>query len=168
MEISDKTSIAPASSSPFPRWFLIGVAGLMLASILAAGLARNTNLGAARVQEGPVQGFIDIRFDEQADKSVLVRAMADGRTLETLKADGSGFVRGVMRSLMRQRMVNGFEAHAPFRLIRREDGRMLILDLVSNAKMELEGFGPTNSQSMLRLYEAGRRQGTLTKPGGEG
>ncbi len=139
----------------FPRWFLIGVSALLLTSLAAASLAQLTGVGASRVMETQVTASVDIRFDPQPDGSMLVRRASDGAALELLPSDGGGFMRGVARSLLRQRQLSNADKSLPFTLSQREDRRFFIRDPELGSKMELDGFGPTNTLSVARILEAG-------------
>jgi putative photosynthetic complex assembly protein len=151
--------MAHATSTPadtFPRWFLAGAAAVILFAVLAATLASVTGRGATRVGEPPAAGMVELRFVAQPDSTMLAQSVADGRTLAILPADGSGFIRGVVRSLLRQRMLSGQNVNLPFHLIERKDGRYSLVDPATRTRMELDGFGPTNSDAFARLYRAGR------------
>lgn len=152
-----------ATSPAFPRWFLLSVGSLMVFTILGAGLARQSGIGTFKVAEGAINGSVDLWFDVKADGSVMVKAIADQRVLDILPADGSGFVRGVMRGLFRQRMLHELDNLLPFRLVQRQDGRLYIQDLAiapedKTSRVELDGFGPSNTQAFAKLYIAGRGQ----------
>jgi hypothetical protein len=86
---------------------------------------------------------------------MLVRRASDGAVLEVLGADGGGFMRGVARSLLRQRQLSNADKSLPFTLSQREDRRLFIRDAQLGSKMELDGFGPSNTLSVVRVLEAG-------------
>ena len=149
------------TTSTFPRWFLFSVGALMVMTIIGSGVARLSGFGALRQSEAPIIGSVELWFDVRADGTVAVRAVEDQRILEVLPSDASGFIRGVMRGLFRQRMLNGKENSAPFRLARRADDRLFIEDPTiaaegRPAKVELDGFGPSNSAAFIKLYTLGR------------
>lgn len=140
----------------FPRWFVIGTAVLMLTAIFGAGLARFLGVGLSRVADSPVTGTVEIWIDEQRDGTALVRHAATGKTLEILPADGGGFVRGLVRGMFRQRLLGQQARTLPFQLSQREGPKYFLFDPATGTRMELDGFGPTNTQSIARLYEAAR------------
>ena len=151
---------AASVGTTFPRWFLISIGGLLMTALAATGLVQLTGIGASRVMETQVAASIDLWFDPQPDGSMLVRHATDGATLEVLAADGGGFMRGVARSLLRQRQLSNAEKTLPFTLSQREDRRFFIRDTELGSKMELDGFGPTNTLSVARILEAGLARGT--------
>jgi putative photosynthetic complex assembly protein len=149
-------SMSTTGGTPiFPRWFLYGVGGLMIVTMIFAFVARQTDTGALRVSRAPDVAQLAIRFDEQADGSVLVRRIVDDHALEILPRDGSTFLRGVLRSLQRERAMRRVDRDAPFMLVRRLDARHAMIDPVTGSRIELDGFGPSHSAAMARLMDLG-------------
>ena len=75
--------MSTTSNNPvFPRWFLLGAAGLMISTMVFAFVARQTDAGALRVNRAPDAAQVMIRFDEQPDGSVLVRRQPDDTVLD--------------------------------------------------------------------------------------
>lgn len=139
----------------FPRWFLVSVGALLLTSVTAAGVSRLTGLGVSRVSESPVVASVSLWFDPQPDGSMLVRRSPDDVPLAVLASDGGGFMRGVARSLLRQRQLSNADKTLPFTLSQRDDRRFFILDGHLGTKMELDGFGPSNTLSVDRIMRSG-------------
>ncbi len=139
-----------------PRWFVIGTAALMLTTVLGAGLARFSGVGISRVADSAVIGTVELWVDEQRDGSALVRHVATGKTLDVLPADGGGFVRGLVRGMFRQRLLSEQARTLPFQISQREGPKYFLFDPATGTRMELDGFGPTNTQTVARLYQAGR------------
>jgi putative photosynthetic complex assembly protein len=144
------------TGTPFPRWPLLGIGGMVLSAILFAGTARYTEFGAARPAQPVIIASLDLWFDPQADGTALVRNAADQSVLEKLPADGSGFIRGVMRALLRERKIHGKPADAPFRLVQQADFNIVIFDSATGTRMGLNGFGPTNVQAFGQLIARGQ------------
>ena len=159
--------MSTTSDSPiFPRWFLLGAAGLMISTMIFAFVARQTDAGALRISRAPDIAQLTILFDEQADGSVLVRRQADGTVLDVLPRDGSTFLRGVLRSLHRERAMKRVARNAPFILARRPDARHAIIDPVTGSRIELDGFGPSHSAAMARLMDLGLATARSAIPAG--
>lgn len=148
----------PHAPAIVPRWFLIGAAALLLATIAAAAGARYQRLTSGPAPVSPVAVQVELRFDHQADGSVLLRRQPDDRVIEVLPADGSGFMRGVLRSLERDRALRRLDPTAPYALLRRENGRQAIVDSLSGRGIELDGFGPSHSEAVGRLIDTGSRR----------
>jgi putative photosynthetic complex assembly protein len=144
-----------STDTKFPRWFLIGASALVLSSVALTGIARTTGFGISRVAQTEVTRSVDIRFVEMPDRTMRVLRLDDGAELAVLAADGSGFLRGVVRSLFRQRLLAKLDRDAPFQLAQRVDGKLFISDRAISSRIELDGFGPTNTQSMIAVLNAG-------------
>lgn len=148
---------APAVSGSPPRWSLIGMALLVLATIGVAGLARQTGIGATGIPDSPTIAQVDLRFEDRDDGSVVIRDGA-GALLATLPVSQDGFIRGAMRSLTRQRGMVGIGQDQPFRLERRENGRLSLSDPATGGRIELDAFGPSNSAAFARFLPARERR----------
>jgi putative photosynthetic complex assembly protein len=144
---------SPAASGSPPRWSLIGMGLLVLATIAVAGLARQTGIGATGIPESPTVAQVDLRFEDKADGSVVIHDGA-GALLATLAVSQDGFIRGAMRSLTRQRQIVGVGQEQPFRLERRENGRLSLSDPATGGRIELDAFGPSNSAAFARFLPA--------------
>lgn len=72
--MSDTTlPTSPSASLSPPRWTLVGMALLVVATIAIAGLARQTGIGATGIPDSPTIARADLRFEDRQDGSVLVR-----------------------------------------------------------------------------------------------
>lgn len=138
-----------ASLSP-PRWTLVGMALLVVATIGIAGLARQTGIGATGIPDSPTVARADLRFEDREDGSVIVRD-GSGRVLETIAVGADGFIRGTMRSLARQRKQAGLPRDLPFLLERRENGRLSLSDPATGGRIELDAFGTGNAATFARF-----------------
>lgn len=152
------------TGSVFPRWFLIGAGGLMVLTMLSAGFGRYQKLTSAPVERPQIVASVMIRFDHQGDGRLLIRRLPDDRVIETLPSDGSGFMRGIHRSLNRDRAMRRLDPDAPYSLIRRANGRQAVIDPLSGESIELDGFGPSHSQHVGRLIAQGQSQTGLSAP----
>ena len=87
----------------------------------------------------------DLRFVDRADGAVVITDVTDGRAAG-LVAPGStsGFIRGVMRGLARDRHMRGIGDGPPFRLTAWRDGELSLTDLATGRTIELTAFGATN------------------------
>jgi len=65
-----------------------------------------------------------------------------------------GFVRGILRTLSRERMRRGIGSGPTFELIGHTDGRLTLLDPATGHRINLESFGPTNMASFAMLQPA--------------
>ncbi|GAA4036262.1 photosynthetic complex assembly protein PuhC [Sphingomonas rosea] len=88
-----------------------------------------------------------LRFDDGAGGKVLVSDAGNGRQVAAIGTEGSGFIRGVMRGLARERHLNRQGPAAPFALASWPDGALTLTDTATGRVIELGSFGPTNRAS---------------------
>ncbi len=86
-----------------------------------------------------------------------VLAAADKRLLAELEPGQSGFVRVVMRSLARDRLVRGIGSGEPFRITRHADGQSTLTDLATGEVVTLSAFGFSNAAAFEQFLEQGRK-----------
>ena len=140
---------APAPDS-FPRWFLLGAAALVLVSLASVGLVRLTGNGPdQRRAAEPSTVERTLRFEDRPDGSI---AVVDGRTgaLVASVQGEQGFLRGALRALSRERRARGLGPARP-------DGRLTLIDPVTDQRIDLESFGPTNAGKFASLLEPAPR-----------
>ncbi|MBX9615638.1 MAG: hypothetical protein K2X25_08585 [Caulobacteraceae bacterium] len=135
-----------------PRLPLYAAISLVLASILMVGGQRIGVLGAPPAAE-PRQATAtlsqDLRFFDQPDGGV--RVVVSGGDERLIPTASGGFVRGVLRSLVRERRSMGLGPEQAFRVTEWSDGAVTIQDLATGRTLNLNAFGPTNRQDFLAL-----------------
>lgn len=93
-----------------------------------------------------------LRFTDRADGAVVIEDAATGRVAKVIDAGGqTGFIRGVMRGLARERRMLGVGARPPFTLTAWRDGELSLTDTATGRSIELTAFGPTNRQAFAEL-----------------
>jgi putative photosynthetic complex assembly protein len=135
-----------------PRWAVIG-AGLMLAAALTLALGARTGVltpFTTAPQAEPVETR-QITFADTADGRVLIRDAGDGSAVSEIAVGQENFIRGVLRGLARERMLNAVGAEPGFELVHWSDGRFTMTDLGTGRVIDLGVFGPTNAESFARL-----------------
>lgn len=145
-----------------PSSLLLGIAVLLVGAMLLVVVARsgkvdmlapeNTAPGAA--SSALVSSAVELRFSDRADGAVVVQRAADGSEVAVLGEDGSGFIRGVLRGLARDRRMRGIDAVPPFELVRWKDGRLTLRDTATQRVIDLGAFGPTNLEAFAQLLAA--------------
>lgn len=137
----------------FPRWVLMCAGGLIALTLLSVGAVRLTGNGP---DQKPAPGVTErpLRFEDRPDGSI---AVIDGRTGEELSAirGEQGFLRGSLRALSRERKARGLGSEQPFQLIARQDGGLTLFDPMTQQRVDLESFGPTNAGNFVPLLTAG-------------
>ena len=137
-----------------PRGLLIGAGSLVCVSLFIVGIARLTGYGPAKP---PVSALIesrDLRFADRADGAVLIYTSSDNVLVDTLQPGTNGFVRGVLRGLVRERRADHIGSMPPFRLTRWADGRLSLDDPSTGRHVDLEVFGPTNAGAFADILIA--------------
>lgn len=136
---------------PFPRAPLIAailVVGLTVAGVGATRLGLISPATAEASDARPV-AYADMRFADMDDGGVRVTVLDDGERI--IPPATGGFVRGVLRGLVRDRRAQGLGSEQPFRVTEWSDGKVTIQDLATARVIKLDAFGQTNRQAFLDL-----------------
>jgi putative photosynthetic complex assembly protein len=139
---------------PFPRGVLIAIASLIAFTILAVAIARLTGYDPSQAPLSPAVTVRDLRFVEIGQGDLAVYDAATGALLETLPPGEDGFIRGLLRTLARERRMHRVDADGPFRLSLRENGRFTLEDQTTEFFVDLRAFGPTNEAAVGRFLSA--------------
>jgi putative photosynthetic complex assembly protein len=142
-----------------PQWPIAAACALVLASIAAVAAVRASGMpitppDAATIAER------ELRFVDRPDGSVAVLDAASGRQVDAVVGE-SGFVRGTLRGLARERKRQGIGPDQAFRLIARADGRLTLLDPQTGRRVDLESFGPTNAAEFGHMLSAAEKMAAL-------
>ena len=86
-----------------------------------------------------------LRFVDQPDGSINVIDKSSDKLVQNFSGE-QGFLRGTLRSLVRERKLRGMDAsiERAFELIAHSGGRLTLRDPATGATIALESFGPTN------------------------
>ena len=144
----------PHVEKPIPRAALIGAGALVGLSLLLVATARLTGYGPAKPPVSAVVEARDVRFEDRSDGAVLVYSSPENRLVDTLAPGTNGFVRGVLRGLVRDRRADHIGSMPPFRLTRWADGRLSLDDPSTGRHVDLEVFGPTNAGAFADILIA--------------
>lgn len=144
----------PFGNRPFPRGALIGAAGLIGLSLLAATAARLTGTGAVIAEPPPPVVAYDLRFEDRDDGGVAVWRGGSDELVVVLEPGTNGFVRGVLRGLARDRRARDIGPAQPFRLSASAGGALVLEDPATGRAIALQAFGPDNVTAFRTLLEA--------------
>jgi putative photosynthetic complex assembly protein len=147
-----------ADDRNLPRGALRGAGILVALSLVLVGTARLTGYQPAKPPPSAVIESRDLRFEDRTDGAVLVYAVKDDRLVDILQPGTNGFVRGVLRGLVRTRRADHIGAEPPFRLTRWADGRLSLDDPATGRHVDLEVFGPTNAGAFAEILVASDRE----------
>jgi putative photosynthetic complex assembly protein len=142
-----------AHQQSVPTGALWGAGALVLASLLLVGIARISGYRPARPLDSAVVASIDLRFEDRSDGAVLVYRGGDA-LVYIVKPGTNGFVRGVLRGLVRERRADHIGPTPPFRLTRWSDGRLSLDDPSTGRHVDLEVFGPANAGAFAEIFIA--------------
>jgi putative photosynthetic complex assembly protein len=145
----------PPAAQKLPRGAVLGAGGLVISSLLIVAIARLTGYDPAKPPPSAIVEQVDLRFEDRPDGAVLIYDAADGRLADTLPPGTNGFVRGVLRGLVRERNADHIGPLPPFSLTRWADGRLSLDDPSTGRHVDLEVFGPTNAGAFADILIAG-------------
>lgn len=135
-----------------PRLPLYAAIGLVLGTVLVVGGHRVGVLGtppAAETRAATATLSEDLRFFDQPDGGV--RVVVTGGEERLIPTASGGFVRGVLRSLVRERRSMGLGSEQAFRVTEWSDGAVTIQDLATGRTLNLNAFGTTNREAFIAL-----------------
>lgn len=136
------TPLASSTQPLLPPW-APRVAVVLLAALLLGVAGLRLSGYSPAVQPGAVVAERALRFADAADGAVVVSA-ENGAPIARLHGE-QGFLRGVLRGLARDRRAQGVPADRPLHLSLRDDGRLLLTDPDTGARIDLASFGPDNA-----------------------
>ena len=144
---------APQRPDTFPRWVLMCAGGILAFTLISVGLVRLTGNGP---DQKPAPGTAEraLRFEDRPDGSVAVIDGVSGTLIASVQGE-QGFLRGALRALSKTRKAHGIGAEQPFELIARTDGGLTLFDPVTQQRVDLESFGPTNAAVFARWLPQG-------------
>jgi putative photosynthetic complex assembly protein len=138
--------------SLLPRSVLVGLAALVLVALAAVSVVRLSGVDIHAPDAAAVTTRA-LRFEDRPDGSIAVTDATTALPVATITGQ-SGFVRGTLRGLARERKRSGLGQEQPFQLIGRADGRLTLHDPATGRSVDLESFGPVNAAEFARLLDA--------------
>ncbi|WP_439574798.1 photosynthetic complex assembly protein PuhC [Phreatobacter sp.] len=144
-------TVAIRSAIPFRTWPIVAAGMLVAIAVGAALVGRLAGIGTVAVPVSPPVQAVELVFSDHRDGSIRVADAADSRLVLTVPSGEGGFMRGVMRGLARDRKMRGLGPDLPFRLERRENGMLILLDPATGREIALGSFGPTNLEAFSQL-----------------
>lgn len=136
-------TLRPPGSAALPRGVLVGIGAVLALCLIGTAAVRLSGV-SVRAPDAAALDTRALRFADVADGSVAVIDAGSGQVVARISGE-QGFLRGALRALARERRRSGFGAEQPFELIARADGRLTLVDPVTNQRIDLESFGPTNA-----------------------
>ena len=141
----------PKRWQPYPTVPLAAAASLIVITLVAtAWVSLSGNRPATYVTDNVVTS-VDLLFVDLDDGSLEVLDAANGNTLGTLEPDADGFLRSTLRAMARARRAAGEDVDAAFAIKQTSDNRLLLVDTVTDQRVDLWAFGPTNAAAFARF-----------------
>jgi putative photosynthetic complex assembly protein len=132
--------------------------GSITIALVLVGVARYSGYKDQIESSGQVVASCDLRFEDRPSGVVDVYSEGDGRLLGRFERGDGSFVRGILRSMTRERRSRDLGSEAPFRLARYSDGALTIRDEATGRQIYLDAFGTTNADVFKRLLSASRAE----------
>ena len=136
-----------------PKGFVVLTGALMLFVVAIAGIARISHNNRVILPPTTAIASRDLAFKDLPNGGVEVSDAVSGAHVYTVVPTTGGFLRGVMRGLVRDHRRMDGEAHTSFRLTRWADGRLSIEDPTTHESYELEAFGSTNEAVFAQFLD---------------
>jgi len=146
-----------------PRGTLITAGALVLFAFTATATVRLAHIPAAASPVAmraahhlvPVEQR-NLRFTDRPDGAVVIADTDRGENASIIEpGQKTGFIRGVMRGLARDRRMRGIGDRPPFNLALYRDGELSLTDTATGRSIELTAFGSTNRAAFLALLPKG-------------
>ena len=95
----------------------------------------------------------DLRFVDGPEGQIIVLHAATGSELARYTSGEGSFLRGILRSLVRERRVRHLESGGAFHLALLDNGSLVISDPETGYWMALEAFGVDNRRAFAELLD---------------
>jgi putative photosynthetic complex assembly protein len=151
--------MSAVDTQSFPRGVLAAAISVIAFSIVITAVARYTHIADPEPMAPALATAtlnIDLKFADRADGGVVVSRAESGTEVAVIPPKTGGFVRGVLRSLTRERAMHGIGSGPAFRLSQWANGHVEIEDLADGRRIDLDAFGQTNREAFLKLLPGAR------------
>ncbi|WOJ96445.1 photosynthetic complex assembly protein PuhC [Congregibacter brevis] len=139
---------------PSSRALLVGLAIFVLAILAATLFARLTGYSMNSIPESTVVDVRELGFRDLPNGVVEVFEWNSKSAIAAIPSGEGAFLRGVVRSLVRQRRGLDSGIASLFELTRYDDGRLVLSDPATGEQIDLVAFGSTNIAVFSALMDA--------------
>ncbi len=127
---------------------------LLIAGVLALAvfilISERFSTSFTSTKRAQVSESIQLRFEDRSDGAVVVFDHTNNAIVSTFVGEAS-FVRTVLRTLASERIRRGLGGEQPFILSRHIDGRVTLIDPITERGIEMAAFGSTNAAQFAKL-----------------
>jgi len=139
-------------------WFAAGLIGFVLAmggAVRLGIMPISASPAAVRAAERLVPtASRDLSFADRADGGLVITDVKTGVIVKTIHpGEPSGFIRGLLRGMGRERRMDAVARTTPYRLENWSNGQLSITDTGTHRSIELTAFGPTNREAFAVLLK---------------
>lgn len=159
----------PGEKAILPVWFRVGLVTALIMTLFFAFTNRpvassQTQAEAQLSIESEQRSVVaqrNLNFIDLEQGAVGVLNAEDGTEILRINKGEDGFMRSVMRGLVRERKSHGIGPDVAFELILWNDGLLSLFDPTTSRRVELSAFGFDNAAAFSRLLP--ERSNTVSK-----
>jgi putative photosynthetic complex assembly protein len=137
-----------------PRGVLIAAGVLIVFALAVTFYGRTTDVGVVHMPAMQAYQTVRLHFVEQDDGGIAINDASDGAALAQIAPGANGFLRSMMRGLVRARNRNNIGPEAPFTLTRWANGTMSLTDETTGRRIDLDAFGATQAETFAKIFPA--------------
>jgi putative photosynthetic complex assembly protein len=136
-----------------PRFLVIAMFSLMAASLALVSFARLTGMEpTATPSMSEIVAERTVSFAGDRNNGIVILD-EDGIQIASSSENKAGFIDVVWVAVMRERTVQNTDPAAPIRIVRREGGRVDVIDDTTGWQLELIGYGQDNVAAFATLID---------------
>ncbi|MFN0099334.1 MAG: photosynthetic complex assembly protein PuhC [Gemmatimonadaceae bacterium] len=136
-----------------PKPVLRVAVAIVVITFVMAVLASQFGIGKSADVYGQPVAQRALRFADAPDGGILVYDGASAELTLTLPKSTNGFLRGALRGLADRRRRGNLSPETPFLLTAWDDGRVTIEDPLTQQRIAVSSFGPTQVKSFVGLLD---------------
>ncbi|MGR3490590.1 MAG: photosynthetic complex assembly protein PuhC [Shimia sp.] len=149
---AEQAKLRTRDKETIPLVLIRAMAALAIVSVALVAYARFTDRPLVGVPEAlPIVAQADVLILPGEERGSFVVTDLDGTRLMGSGDHLRGFVGVVGQSLARRRMLEDIALTTPVQIVRRDNGRIDILDPASGYSLELMGYGRDNVAAFAAL-----------------
>ena len=137
-----------------PRGVLFGAAALLAFVLFATLYGRSSDVGAVHMPTVQAYQTLQLHFADQDDGGIVISDASNGAVVTTIAPGTNGFLRSTMRGFAHARARSAIGPEPPFTLTRWSDGTLSLTDDKTGRRVDLDAFGPNQSDVFARLFSA--------------